>query len=79
MWKCEATVWQWAFMLERGVSESGCGGETEWCLAFRSRTEIIWRSDNGNFLGTLEVISKSDPFLKAQMEKFGNAGMGSPL
>uniref|UniRef100_A0A3B3QZT7 TTF-type domain-containing protein n=1 Tax=Paramormyrops kingsleyae TaxID=1676925 RepID=A0A3B3QZT7_9TELE len=47
-------------------------------LAFRGKTEIIGRSDNGNFLGTLEVISEFDPFLKAHMEKFGNAGKGTP-
>lgn len=57
-------------MVVRHLSERG--------LAFRGHTEIIGRSDNGNFLGTLEVISEFDPFLKAHMEKFGNAGKGTP-
>lgn len=47
-------------------------------LAFRGCTEIIGKDDNGNFLGTLKVISEFDPFLKAHMKKFGSAGKGSP-
>lgn len=29
-------------------------------------------------MGVLEVISEFDPFLKAHIEKYGNAGKGTP-
>lgn len=29
-------------------------------------------------MGVLEVISEFDPFLKAHIEKYGNAGRGTP-
>lgn len=47
-------------------------------LPFRGDSEIFGRLDNGNFMGTLEVISEFDPFLKMHIEKYGNAGRGVP-
>lgn len=46
-------------------------------LPFRGHSEVFGQMDNGNFMGVLEVISKFDPFLKAHIEKYGNAGKGT--
>lgn len=45
-------------------------------LAFRGRDEKLGSTHNGNFLGTLELVAKFDPFLKEHMEQFGNKGRG---
>ena len=47
-------------------------------LPFRGHSETIGQPDNENFMGALEVIAESDPFLKAHIEKYGNAGKGTP-
>lgn len=45
-------------------------------LAFRGSDEILGSNHNGNFLGTLELLAKFDPFLKEHIDKFGNKGRG---
>jgi len=47
-------------------------------LALRGSSDIFGRTDNGNYLGILELISEFDPFLKSHIEKYGNAGAGTP-
>ncbi|XP_065650305.1 uncharacterized protein LOC136078462 isoform X2 [Hydra vulgaris] len=34
--------------------------------------------NNGNFLGTLELLAKFDPFIAQHIEKYGNRGKGTP-
>lgn len=46
-------------------------------MAFRGDSEKIGSPKNGNFLMSLELISKFDPFLASHFEKFGNKGKGS--
>ena len=46
-------------------------------LAFRGNDQVIGSPSNGNFLGTLELLSQFDPFLAAHLEKYGNKGKGS--
>jgi len=50
---------------------------SERALAFRGSTEEFGRKDNGNYLGTLELLAKFDPFLANHIEKFGNKGRGN--
>ena len=50
---------------------------SERALAFRGSTEELGRKDNGNYLGTLELLAKFDPFLASHIEKFGNKGRGN--
>ncbi|CAG5861720.1 unnamed protein product, partial [Menidia menidia] len=47
-------------------------------LALRGASDKFGRTDNGNYLGILELISEFDPFLKSHIEKYGNAGSGKP-
>uniref|UniRef100_A0A3P9PR07 TTF-type domain-containing protein n=1 Tax=Poecilia reticulata TaxID=8081 RepID=A0A3P9PR07_POERE len=47
-------------------------------LALRGASDQFGRTDNGNYLGILELISEFDPFLKSHIEKYGNAGSGKP-
>ena len=47
-------------------------------LAFRGDSHRFGDIDNGNCLGCMELMSKFDPFLKAHIEKYGNAGRGTP-
>lgn len=46
-------------------------------LALRSNDQVIGSPSNGNFLGTLELLSQFDSFLAAHLEKYGNKGKGS--
>jgi hypothetical protein len=46
-------------------------------LAFRGSHEVIGVTDNGNYLGILELIAKFDPVLKAHIKNYGNKGRGS--
>ena len=46
-------------------------------LAFRGNDQVIGSPSNGNFLGTLELLSQFDPFLAAHLDKYGNKGKGS--
>ena len=46
-------------------------------LPFRGNDQVIGSPNNGNFLGTLELLSQFDPFLAADLEKYGNKGEGS--
>ena len=38
-------------------------------LAFRGNDQVIGSPSNGNFLGTLELLSQFDPFLAAHLGK----------
>ncbi|KAF0759438.1 zinc finger MYM-type protein 1-like, partial [Aphis craccivora] len=45
-------------------------------LAFRGENELFGSYHNGNFLGTLELLAKFDPFLAKHIETHGNKGRG---
>jgi len=45
-------------------------------LAFRDENEVLRCSNNGNYLGLLELIAKFDPFLKKNLEIHANKGRG---
>lgn len=47
-------------------------------LPLRGHTDTFGSSSNGNFLATLELIAKFDPFLADHIARFGNAGRGIP-
>lgn len=47
-------------------------------LPFKGHSAIFGNPSNGNYLGNVELISQFDPFLKAHIEKYGNAGKGQP-
>lgn len=47
-------------------------------LSLRGHTSVFGDVRNGNYLGSLELLSQFDPFLRAHMERFGNAGRGNP-
>lgn len=65
----------WVEVLRRTVSVIGFLGSRG--LAFRGEDEIIGSSNNGNFLGILELLSQFDPFLKQHLETRGNPGRGN--
>lgn len=46
-------------------------------LAFRGDNEIIGEKNNGNYLGSLELIAQFDPFLQEHLRRYGNKGKGS--
>lgn len=58
--RCVATI---AFLCERG-------------LPLRGSNEIIGSSNNGNYLGILELISQFDPFLSQHIRQHANRGRG---
>lgn len=47
-------------------------------LPFRGDNEQFNKNNNGNFLGTLELLAKFDPFIAQHIEKYGNRGKGTP-
>jgi len=47
-------------------------------LAFRGDNRQFGSSQNGNYLGCLELISQFDRFLREHIARFGNAGKGTP-
>jgi hypothetical protein len=47
-------------------------------LSFRGDNEIIGCKHNGNYLGSLELISQFDPFLSEHLKRYGNCGKGDP-
>lgn len=47
-------------------------------LAFRGENETFESTNNGNYLGLLELIAKFDPFLSNHIKQHGNRGSGSP-
>ncbi|XP_022182825.1 uncharacterized protein LOC111042505 [Myzus persicae] len=47
-------------------------------LSFRGDNEQFNKINNGNFLGTLELLAKFDPFIAQHIEKYGNRGKGTP-
>ncbi|KAK0132610.1 Zinc finger MYM-type protein 1 [Merluccius polli] len=51
---------------------------TERGLPLRGHTHVFGDVRNGNYLGSMELVSQFDPFLKAHIERFGNAGRGNP-
>ncbi|XP_065662914.1 zinc finger MYM-type protein 1-like [Hydra vulgaris] len=46
-------------------------------LAFRCHNEVIGSSNNGNYLGMLELLTQSDPVLKQHIDTFANKGIGN--
>lgn len=46
-------------------------------LPLRGDNEVFGTNKNGNYLGTLELLAKFDPFLQEHIKKYGNAGRGS--
>ncbi|KAL4091677.1 hypothetical protein QTP88_026330 [Uroleucon formosanum] len=47
-------------------------------LSFRGDNEQFNKINNGNFLGTLELFAKFDPFIAQHIEKYGNRRKGTP-
>ena len=47
-------------------------------LPFRGENQIIGSAKNANYLGTLELLSKFDPFLEEHLKLYGNRGKGNP-
>ncbi|KAL4153069.1 hypothetical protein QTP88_000902 [Uroleucon formosanum] len=47
-------------------------------LSFRGDNEQFNKINNGNFLGTLELLAKFDPFIAQHIEKYGNRRKGTP-
>ena len=47
-------------------------------LLFRGDNEQFGSLNNGNFLGLLELVAKFDPFLLANINRYGNSGSGNP-
>lgn len=45
-------------------------------LAFRGSDEILGSSNNGNFLGLIELLARYDEFLKKYLDNYGNCGSG---
>ncbi|XP_065674008.1 uncharacterized protein LOC136090958 [Hydra vulgaris] len=45
-------------------------------LAFRGHNEVIGSSNNGNYLGMLELLTQFDPVLKQHIDTFANKGKG---
>lgn len=45
--------------------------------AFRGHVELFGRTDNGMYLGTLELLAEFDPFLAEHIKKYGNPGKGN--
>ncbi|XP_065664392.1 zinc finger MYM-type protein 1-like [Hydra vulgaris] len=43
-------------------------------LAFRGNNEVIGSSNNGNYLGMLELLTQFDPVLKQHIDTFANKG-----
>ncbi|XP_065645755.1 zinc finger MYM-type protein 1-like [Hydra vulgaris] len=46
-------------------------------LAFRGHNEVIGLSNNGNYLGMLELLTQFDPVLKQHIDTFANKGKDS--
>ena len=49
---------------------------TERGLAFRGDSELFGYSNNGNYMGCLELIAKFDDFLSEHIRQYGNPGRG---
>ena len=45
--------------------------------SFRGSNEVIGSVSNGNYLGTLELLAKYDPFLAEHIKLYGNKGSGT--
>ncbi|XP_018368022.1 PREDICTED: zinc finger MYM-type protein 1-like [Trachymyrmex cornetzi] len=45
-------------------------------LAFRGKNEVVGASNNGNYLGALELIAQFDPFLEKHLQMHANKGRG---
>ncbi|XP_065658961.1 uncharacterized protein LOC136083486 [Hydra vulgaris] len=62
----------WSAILNRIVADihflAGRG------LAFRGHNEVIGSSNNGNYLGMLELLTQFDPVLKQHIDTFANKG-----
>ena len=75
VWQFNEEIKYWHQVLERIVAVikflSARG------LPFRGYDDIIGSVHNGNYLGTLELLSQFDPFLKEHMRKYDKSGKGS--
>ena len=58
--------------------ESGCATLHLRAVFFVLHTSIFGDVRNGNYFGSMELIAQFDPFLKAHIERYGNAGKGNP-
>lgn len=47
-------------------------------LFFRGSNEHLNSLSNGNFLGSVELLTKFDPFLADHIARYGNIGKGTP-
>lgn len=47
-------------------------------LPFHGENEILGTTNNGNFLGCIELLCKFDPFMADHVARFGNKGRGVP-
>lgn len=45
-------------------------------LPFRGKNEVLGNCENGNYLGTLELLSEFDPLLRSHLKNYGNKGKG---
>ena len=45
-------------------------------LALRGANEVFASSQNGNYMGMLELIGQFDPFISNHIKQFGNKGKG---
>lgn len=66
----------WVKVLNRIVSVISFLAERG--LAFRGDEEVIGSVHNGNYLGTLELLAKFDPFLQEHLNNFAHKGKGNP-
>lgn len=65
----------WKELLKRVIAV--CSFLSTRTLPFRGQVEKLGRSDNGLFLGTLELIAQFDPFLSQHLSNKGDCGKGS--
>jgi hypothetical protein len=66
----------WRHVLERVVAVIRTLAERG--LAFRGDTEEFGSPNNGNYLGSLELVAEFDPFLARHIGEYGNKGRGKP-
>jgi len=70
----ESELQYWRSVLNRVVAVIMFLSSRE--LAFRRENELFGSNYNGNFLGSLELLAKFDPFLAKHIETHGNKGRG---
>lgn len=73
--KMQSEIKYWTEVLKRILSAIRFLSERS--LPFRGTNEVIGASDNGNYLGVLELIAEFDPFLKQHINMYANKGWGN--